>query len=95
MEVLLYENILICLFMENLEKYNEIFKEVFSVGESDLNENFSRESTATWDSIHQLNLITYLEDEFDVMFSTDDSLDLTSYNKGKEILSSKYGIAFD
>lgn len=80
--------------MDNLKKYKEIFVEVFDVNESKLDEQFNRENVADWDSIHQLNLITYIEDEFDVMFGTDDALSLTSYVNGLEILSSKYDIFF-
>lgn len=80
--------------MTNLEKYNEIFIDVFSVDTCSLDESFNRDNVATWDSIHQLNLISYIEDEFDVLFDTDDSLSLMSYDKGKEILSSKYNIMF-
>lgn len=80
--------------MDNFKKYKEIFVEVFDVNESKLNEQFNRDNVAEWDSIHQLNLISYIEDEFDVMFGTDDALSLTSYTNGIEILSSKYDIAF-
>jgi acyl carrier protein len=78
----------------NINKYKEIFTDVFSVNESELNETFSRESIKDWDSIHQLNLLTYIEDTFDVMLSTDDALSLISYAKGIEILSTKYDIIF-
>lgn len=80
--------------MGNLEKYNEIFADVFSVNESVLNEQFTRETVNGWDSIHQLNLVSYIEEVFDVMFDTDDALALISYLNGKEILSSKYNISF-
>ncbi len=80
--------------MGNLEKYNEIFVDVFSVNESELNDLFIRETVNSWDSIHQLNLVSYIEEVFDVMFDTDDALALTSYLSGVEILSSKYNISF-
>lgn len=80
--------------MDNLKKYNEIFAEVFAIDESELNDNFSRNSNSSWDSIHQLNLITFIEDSFDIMFDGEDALSLDSYLKGKEILSTKYNIVF-
>lgn len=80
--------------MDNLKKYNEIFKEVFAVDDSALNEHLTKEEFQEWDSIHQLNLITYIEDTFDIMLDGDDSLGLTSYNEGMNILSSKYSIQF-
>ncbi|RGD54884.1 acyl carrier protein [Bacteroides sp. AM07-18] len=80
--------------MTNLEKYNEIFVDVFAVEQAEFNDSFSRENVKNWDSIHQLNLISYIEDEFDIMFDAEDSLSLISYNRGIEILSNKYGIKF-
>lgn len=80
--------------MDNLKKYNEIFMEVFSVEENVLGDDFNNESVSDWDSIHQMNLISYIEDTFDLMFAGEDALNLTSYNAGIQLLSSKYGIAF-
>lgn len=80
--------------MENVKRYNEIFMEVFSVEEGVLNDGFTNDSVENWNSIHQLNLISYIEETFDVMLDTEDILGLTSYSKGKEILASKYQINF-
>ena len=42
-----------------------------------------------------MSLIATLEDTFDIMMDTDDIIDLSSYEKGKEILSkSEYGVEF-
>ena len=80
--------------MENVKKYNAIFMEVFSVGEEVLNDEFKQGNVENWNSIHQLNLVSYIEESFDVMLDTEDILGLTSYSKGKEILVSKYNINF-
>ena len=39
-------------------------------------------------------LISALEDAFDIMFDTDDIIDLSSFEKGKEILK-KYDVEFN
>ena len=80
--------------MENGKKYNVIFMEVFSVGEESLNDEFKQENVENWNSRHQLNLVSYIEESFDVMLDSEDILGLTSYSKGKEILTSKYNINF-
>jgi acyl carrier protein len=49
------------------------------------------DSIHQWDSITHLNLVTNIEEEFDVMFETEDILEFKSYEKGKEILK-KYDI---
>jgi acyl carrier protein len=77
--------------MSNLDKYNEIFCEVFTVNQEALHDEFSKESVEKWDSVLQLSLVTHIEDAFDIMFEPEDIMDFTSYKKGKEILS-KNGI---
>ena len=72
--------------MSNLEKYNAIFTEVFSVTTDLLGDNFSKETVSEWDSVHQLNIITLLEETFDLFLDPEDIMACTSYNAGKEIL---------
>ena len=77
--------------MTNLEKYNQIFAEVFSAKVEQLNADFDSQHVEGWDSVHQLSLATAMEDAFDIMLDTDDIIDFTSYEKGKTILA-KYEI---
>ena len=72
--------------MANIDQYNKAFVEVFGVNASTLNDDFSKESVDTWDSVHQLNIIALLEESFDVMFDPEDIMEFTSYGKGREIL---------
>lgn len=72
--------------MTNLEKYDAIFTEVFSVTTDLLGDNFSKETVSEWDSVHQLNIITLLEETFDLFLDPEDIMACTSYNAGKEIL---------
>ncbi len=80
--------------MTNLEKLNQIFCEVYSVEESALNEDFINTNIETWDSIHQLSMVTALEEAFDLMFDAEDILEMTSYENVKKLLTDKYGISF-
>ncbi len=75
----------------NLQKYNNVFMELFSAQEADLNENFKFGVAPGWDSFAHMELIASLEDAFDVMFETDDILNFGSYENGKKILA-KYGV---
>lgn len=77
--------------MENIEKYNNAFMEVFGVNPEALNDNFSKETVDEWDSVHQLGVVSQLEDAFDIMFDPEDIMELTSYAKGKELLQ-KYDV---
>ena len=77
--------------MSNLEKYNDIFAQVFGAKVEELGDNYSKESVSAWDSVHQLNIISLMEETFDLMLDPEDIMACTSYNAGKEILA-KNGI---
>lgn len=78
--------------MENIEKYNNAFMQVFGAKTEELNDNYGKETVEEWDSVHQLGLMTELEDAFDIMFDPEDIMGMTSYVKGKEILA-KYDVS--
>ncbi len=80
--------------MNNLEQYKKVFVEIFDVEEQILDENFTFKGIEKWDSLTHLNLITTLEETFDVMFDTEDILHYGSYLNGIEILK-KYGVNFE
>jgi acyl carrier protein len=77
--------------MDNLKKYNIVFASIFNIPEADFNDDFSSKTADKWDSITQLALVTAMEEEFDIMFDSEDILGFKSYKQGKEILA-KYDI---
>lgn len=77
--------------MSNIEKYNNAFVEVFGVEVSALGSNFNKDNVDAWDSVHQLNIIALLEESFDIMLDPEDIMELTSYEKGKELME-KYDV---
>lgn len=79
--------------MTNLEKYNKVFCDSFEITENQLR-GLTYQSIELWDSVGHMNLIANVEDTFDIMMETDDITDLSSYEKGIEILREKYGIEF-
>ncbi|MBP2844165.1 acyl carrier protein [Dickeya oryzae] len=76
--------------MTNLEKYNQIFVQTFEVSE-DVLPRYKYQDTASWDSVGHMSMISSLEEAFDIMMDTEDIIDFSSYEKGKEILS-KYDV---
>ncbi len=76
--------------MSNLEKYNIAFIESFQISESQLID-LTYQSVQGWDSVGHMGLISLLEENFDIMLDTDDIIDFSSYEKGKEILK-KYNV---
>ena len=79
--------------MNNLQKYNSVFVNVFNVNASELNESFTFADVQRWDSVAHLTLISELEDAFDVLFESQDILHFGSYLNGIKILES-YGVSF-
>lgn len=79
--------------MSNKEKYDKAFCEILELQPSQL-QNLSYQGVDLWDSVGHMSLIASLEETFDIMLETDDIIDLSSYEKGKQILK-KYGVDFD
>ena len=79
--------------MTNLEKYNNAFVEALEITEDRL-EGLEYQAIPEWDSVGHMSLVACIEDAFDIMMDTDDIIDFSSYEKGKEILSSNYSIEF-
>ena len=77
--------------MENIEKYNNAFVQVFGAKAEELNDNYGKDTVDEWDSVHQLSLIAEFEEAFDIMFDPEDIMEMTSYAKGQEILK-KYEV---
>lgn len=79
--------------MTNLEKYEQAFCESLEVSKDQL-AGLEYQQITNWDSVGHMGLIAAIEDAFDIMMDTDDIIDLSSFEKGKEILVANYGIEF-
>lgn len=78
--------------MMNLEKYTNVFIENLQITAEQC-KGLQYQGVELWDSVGHMTLIAALEDTFDIMLETDDIVDLSSFEKGLEILK-KYGIEF-
>ena len=75
------------------EKYQKAFVEGLDIDlKSDL-KNLKFNDIEEWDSIGHMSLMAALEETFDISLDTDDIVDFSSYEKGKEILK-KYKVNF-
>ena len=77
--------------MTNLEKYDNVFCQSLNVKPEQL-PGLTYQAVKGWDSVGHMGLIAELEDAFDIMMETDDIIDFSSYEKGKEILTKNYQI---
>jgi acyl carrier protein len=69
------------------EKVIEIMKEVLET--EDISLNTSQENCENWNSLRQLNLVSELEDEFDVEFEPEEIAEMKSVEMVLKILQSK------
>ena len=79
--------------MSNKEKYVNAFVEALEVS-ADQVAGLKYLEIPNWDSVGHMGLIAAIEDAFDIMMDTDDIIDLSSFEKGMEILSKNYDIEF-
>ena len=77
--------------MSNIDKYKKSFINALEIEESQLTDDLKYNDITEWDSIGHMTLIADLEETFNVTLETDDIIDFSSYNKGKEILK-KYKV---
>ena len=63
-----------------------------SIDSKKFDEKIKYNEIEEWDSIGHMTLMSALEEEFKITLETDDIVDFSSFEKGKEILK-KYGIS--
>jgi acyl carrier protein len=76
--------------MTNLEKYINAFVESFEVDPSEV-QGLEYQAIPEWDSVGHMGMIAALEDAFNIMMDTEDIIEFSSFEKGKEILA-KYDV---
>jgi acyl carrier protein len=76
--------------LNNLDKLKKAFAEALDLDVAKITDDLSYGSE-TWDSVAHMALIASIESEFDIMIDTNDVIDMSSFQKAKEILR-KYEI---
>ena len=79
--------------MTNEEKYVNAFVEAFEI-DAETAKTLKYQQIPAWDSVGHMGLMAKIEESFDIMMEPDDIIDFSSFDKGKEILSSKYNVDF-
>ena len=80
--------------MSNEEKLKNAFVKTFNVGPEVIKDDLKYRDIPQWDSLAHMKLVAALEEAFDVMFETEQVLDMSSYAKVREILSKEHGTEF-
>ena len=77
------------MLMNNYEKLRQVIADIFEVDVATINEESSKDTIDTWDSIHQMNLIFAIEEAFDINLSDSEVVQLLSVKEIKRILETK------
>lgn len=80
--------------MSNEEKLKDAFVKTFNVNPDVIKDDLKYRDIPQWDSLAHMKLVAALEDAFDVMFETEQVLDMSSYAKAREILSQEHEVKF-
>ena len=79
--------------MANIDLYKEVFTNTFEIAEDQL-AGLEYQAVPAWDSVGHMELVAQIEDVFDIMMDADDIIDLSSFEKGIEILKANYDVEF-
>lgn len=74
-----------------MKRLKEIFAEVMSIEEKDISDESSPENTESWDSFNSLILISELEKNFSLKFTTKEVMSVKNFKDIVEILK-KYKV---
>ncbi len=68
------------------QKLDSIFKDIFELTTLPNRSELRADSMEKWDSMMQLNLVTAMEDEFDIILSLEQAVEVISYESALEII---------
>jgi acyl carrier protein len=60
-------------------RLKQIFSDIFELEIEEIDSDTSTDNIDTWDSLHHMDLIVAIEDEFDVSFDEEDIPELQNY----------------
>jgi acyl carrier protein len=80
--------------MPALDDLRDAFRSALDLDPGHAIDGLAYRTIEQWDSVAHMVLVAELEDRFDVMFETDDVIDMSSFEKAVSILS-KYGVDFE
>jgi acyl carrier protein len=75
--------------MSNIERLRVAFRTALGLPDDYAVDSLEYRGIEKWDSLAHMSLVAEIEDAFDVMIDTDDVIDMSSFDKAREILSKK------
>jgi acyl carrier protein len=80
--------------MSQIDRLRGVFRSSLELGDDYDVDGLTYRGIESWDSLAHMSLVAAIEDEFDVMIDTDDVIDMSSFDKARQILA-KQGVSFD
>ena len=74
--------------MEIRQKVKEILGEVLEMDTNNIHDDFSTMDASSWDSLAMVNILLALEEEYEREFSSKEVLEMRSYPKIVQIITS-------
>lgn len=68
-------------------KLKSIFAESLGIDESIVTDNLRYAEIPQWDSVAHMALVAAVEEGFDIMIDTEDVIDMSSFEKAKQIVT--------
>lgn len=75
--------------MEN--RIKKVISDILMVNQSIINDESSPETIDEWDSLKQMNIIVALEEEFDILLSDEDIIEMLNVKLINSIIKDKVG----
>ena len=70
-------------------KIKSIMSTIFDISSSEIDDKSSSDTISNWDSLKHMNLVYALEEEFDIVFSDKEIVELLNFKLIKLILENK------
>ena len=79
--------------MNNEIKLKNVLANVFNVNASTIDDNASVDTVENWDSLNHLKLVLALEQEFDISFTEEETVEILNYPLIRMTLQ-EHGVSF-
>ena len=78
----------------NEARLKQVFADVFGVDSTSIDDHSSVETIEKWDSFNHMKLVLALEEQYNVKFQTNQTIEMLSYPQVKTVLS-EHGVVFN
>ena len=72
-------------------RIKDVMSAVFEISTDKINDKSSPDTVQSWDSLKHMILIIALEEEFEIIFSDDDIVNILSFDSFRSIIKEKLG----